>query len=77
MARCSPLGEASSRVVEVEDMDEALVAAELERAFVENPVASEGERCPTGLDAEDALMVRIHGHTTSGCCPLLSTKLRR
>jgi hypothetical protein len=39
MARCSPVGE-GGRVVEVEDMDEVLVVAELERACGENPVVS-------------------------------------
>jgi hypothetical protein len=39
MARCSSLDEAS-RVAGVEDMDEALVAAELERALGENPAMS-------------------------------------
>jgi hypothetical protein len=44
MARCSSLDEAA-RVVGVEDLDEVLLAAELERAFVEEPAlssASEG-----------------------------------
>jgi molybdenum-dependent DNA-binding transcriptional regulator ModE len=36
IARCSSLDEAG-RVMGVEDMDEALVAAELERTFGENP----------------------------------------
>jgi hypothetical protein len=39
MAHCSSLDEAG-RVVGVEDMDEALVAAELERAFGEEPAVS-------------------------------------
>jgi hypothetical protein len=56
MARCSPLGEAAATVVEVENIDEAVVAAELERAFGENCVTSDGENCPASLDAEDALV---------------------
>jgi hypothetical protein len=39
MAACSPLGNATATVAEVENIDEAAVAAELERAFGENPTA--------------------------------------
>jgi hypothetical protein len=41
--------------MEVEDMDEAMVAAELERAFGEKYDASEGERHLAGSDADEAL----------------------
>jgi hypothetical protein len=33
MARCSPLGEATASVVGEENVDEATIAVELERAF--------------------------------------------
>jgi hypothetical protein len=47
MARCSSLDEAG-RFVEVEDMDEALVATELEQAFGENHgVSLDGEDIPS------------------------------
>jgi hypothetical protein len=55
MARCSPLGEAAANMMEVEDIDEALVTAELEHAFGENPAASIGEKCLVSSDAEDTL----------------------
>jgi hypothetical protein len=44
MSHCSPLGDAVATVAEVENIDEAAVAAELERAFEENPAASDGEK---------------------------------
>jgi hypothetical protein len=47
MAHCSSLDE-TGRVVRVEDMDEALVAAELERAFREEPTVNPaGEGVPS------------------------------
>jgi hypothetical protein len=55
MARCNPLSEGAATTVEVENMDEAVVAAELDRAFGENPTASHGERCPASPDAEGIL----------------------
>jgi hypothetical protein len=39
MAGCRPLGNATATVAEVENIDEAAVATELERAFGENPTA--------------------------------------
>jgi hypothetical protein len=33
MAHCDPLGEASATMVEVENMDEAAIAAELDRVL--------------------------------------------
>jgi hypothetical protein len=44
MARCSPLDEAATCMTEVENMDEVVVAAELEHAFRESPATSDGER---------------------------------
>jgi hypothetical protein len=44
MTHCSPPGEAAATVEEVENIDEAMVAGELERAFGENPAASDGEK---------------------------------
>jgi hypothetical protein len=55
-ACCSPLGKAAARVVEAEDIDEVVVAAELEQSFGENLVASDGERRPASPDAEDTLL---------------------
>jgi hypothetical protein len=55
MARCSPLGETTASVVGAENVDRATIAAELKRAFGENPATSNGERCPTGPNARDAL----------------------
>jgi hypothetical protein len=55
MACCSPLHEAATGMVEVENMDEAVVVAELERAFRANPASSNVERRREGLDGEDTL----------------------
>jgi hypothetical protein len=55
MARCSPLDEAAAGMMEVENMDEAVVVAELEHAFGENLAASGGERRPTSPEVEDIL----------------------
>jgi hypothetical protein len=55
MARCSPLDEAAVGMTKVENMDEAVVAAELESVFEENPAASDGERHLESPDAEDTL----------------------
>jgi hypothetical protein len=38
---------------EVENIDEVTITAELESAFGEHPAASDGERYPVSLDAED------------------------
>jgi hypothetical protein len=40
---------------EVVNIDKVVVAAELEREFGENPVASDGEKCLVSPDAEDTL----------------------
>jgi hypothetical protein len=50
MACYSPFGEASVAMVEVEDINEAAVAAELERAVGENPATFDGEKCTTSPD---------------------------
>jgi hypothetical protein len=55
MARRSPLDEATAGMMEVENMDETVVAAELERAYGENPAASDGERHHVSPDVEDIL----------------------
>jgi hypothetical protein len=55
MAHCSPLCEDAASLTEVEDIDEAVVAAELEHAFEENPAASNGEKCLASPDARDTL----------------------
>jgi hypothetical protein len=55
MAHSSPLGEAVASMTEVEDIDEGVVAAELEHAFRENPVASDGEKCLASLNTGDTL----------------------
>jgi hypothetical protein len=52
MAHYSPLGEAATTAVEVENINEAAVVDELERAFRENPAAS---------DDKNALRVRPLG----------------
>jgi hypothetical protein len=56
MAHCSPLGKAGGGMAEVENIDEAVVAAKLEQASGENPAASNGEKRPAGSDAEDTLI---------------------
>jgi hypothetical protein len=55
MARCSPLGEAAAGMTEVENIDEADVVAELERAFKKNPTTSDGEKRPASPDVKDTL----------------------
>jgi hypothetical protein len=55
MTHCSPLGEAAARMKEVEDLDEAVVASELEHAFGENPTAFDGEKHLASLDGENTL----------------------
>jgi hypothetical protein len=55
MARCSPLDKVVAGMTEVGNMDEVVVAGELERVFGENPTASDGERRPVSPDAEDIL----------------------
>jgi hypothetical protein len=52
MAHYGPLGGASA-TVEAENMDEAVVAAELERAFGENPATSNGEKRAVSPDDQD------------------------
>jgi hypothetical protein len=44
MSHYSPLGEAAVAAVEVENMEEIMILAELEHTFRENPTASNGER---------------------------------
>jgi hypothetical protein len=65
MAHCSPLDEAASGMTEVENMDEAVVAAELECVFGENPAASNGERCFVSPDTEDTLSEGGSGNENS------------
>jgi hypothetical protein len=55
MSRCSPLGKAAVAAVEVENVEEITVSAELERAFGENPVAFDGEGYAVSLNIEDDL----------------------
>jgi hypothetical protein len=47
-----PLGGASVAVVQVENMDEASVAIELEHPFGENPAAFDGEKRAVSPDHE-------------------------
>jgi hypothetical protein len=53
MAHCSPLGGAFVAMVEIENMDEAAIAAELERAFGENPATYDSAKRVTSLDDVD------------------------
>jgi hypothetical protein len=55
MAHCSPLEKVVTGVVEVENIDEAVVADELERAFGENPTTSDGEKRLASPDAVDIM----------------------
>jgi hypothetical protein len=55
MARYSPLDEAMVGMMEVGNMDEAVVATELERALKQNPTVTDGERRPTSPDTDDIL----------------------
>jgi hypothetical protein len=65
MAHCSPLGEAAATAVEVENIDKAAVAAELERAFGENPAASDGEKCLASPDVGDTLSEGVSDNENS------------
>jgi hypothetical protein len=65
MARRSPLDDAEAGMTEVGNMDEAVVAAELERVFGENPTASDGERRPASPDDEDILSKSGSGNENS------------
>jgi hypothetical protein len=65
MVHCSPLGEAVAIMTEVENMDEAVVTAQLELAFGEKPVASDGESCPVSPDVEDTLSEGGSGNENS------------
>jgi hypothetical protein len=65
MVHCSPLGEAVAVMTEVENMDEVVVVAELELAFGEKPVASDGESCPVSPDVEDTLSEGGSGNKNS------------
>jgi hypothetical protein len=65
MARCNPLVEAAAGMTEVENMDEAVVAAELERAFEGNPAAFDGERRLASPDAVDTLSEGGSGNENS------------
>jgi hypothetical protein len=77
----SPFDEAAAGMAEVEKMDEAVVATELERAFEENPATSNVERCPMGLNGNDTLREGGSGNENSwtilGRRPSPSGKLRR
>jgi hypothetical protein len=55
MARCSLLAEAVVGAAEVENMDEAVVAAELERAFGEDCATSDGEKGLASPATEETL----------------------
>jgi hypothetical protein len=52
-------------MAEVENMDEVVVVTELERAFEENPAASNVERRPVSPDAEDTLSEGSSGNENS------------
>jgi hypothetical protein len=65
MACCSPLDEAAIGMAEVENMDEAIIAVELEHAFEENPVASNVERHPVSSNTEDTLSEGGSGNENS------------
>jgi hypothetical protein len=65
IAHCSPLDEVATGIVEVENMDEVVVAAELERAFRENPTASNVEWRPTSSDVENTLSEGGSGNKNS------------
>jgi hypothetical protein len=68
MARCSPLDEAGGGMAEVENMDEAVIAVELERAFEENHAASNVEQRRAGSDGEDTLSEGGSGNENSRTC---------
>jgi hypothetical protein len=55
MAHCSLLAEAAVVAAGAENMDEAVVATELEHAFGENPTTSNGEKHLASPAAEDTL----------------------
>jgi hypothetical protein len=55
MAHCNPLDEAAAGMTEVGNIDKAMIAAELERAFAKGPATSGGERRPASPNAEDIL----------------------
>jgi hypothetical protein len=65
MARYNPLDEVVAGMAEVENMDETVVAAELEHAFKGNPVASNVEQRPVGSDVEDTLSEGGSGNENS------------
>jgi hypothetical protein len=55
MIHCSPLSEDAVGMTEVENIDEAAVAVELERPFGESLATSNGEKCPASPNIEDTL----------------------
>jgi hypothetical protein len=55
MAHWSPLGEVGASVAEVENMDEAVIAAEVEWVLGENPAAYDGEKRLSSPDTKDPL----------------------
>jgi hypothetical protein len=55
LARCNPLDKVVAGMAEVENMDQVVVAAELEHAFGENTAASNVVGHPMSPDAEDTL----------------------
>jgi hypothetical protein len=65
MARCSPFGEAAATAAEVENIDEVVVAAELEHAFGENPAASDGEKCLASPGVGDTLSEGVSNNENS------------
>jgi hypothetical protein len=56
MSHYSLLGEATTAMIGVENMEETTVSAELERAFGENPAATDGERYAASPNTEDNLI---------------------
>jgi hypothetical protein len=55
MACCSPLGEATASVAVVDNIDEMVIVAEVERVLGEIPATPDGERCLASPDTEDPL----------------------
>jgi hypothetical protein len=56
MAHCNPLGEATTRAVEVENIDRVVVMTDIEWTISENPAASDGEeRLLSPGTADDSL----------------------
>jgi hypothetical protein len=82
MSHCSPLGEAATAAVEMENMEETMISTELEHAFGENPAASDGERYVASPNAKDDMDEGASDNVKLRTCyfghrPSRSVKLRR